>query len=646
MRRALLLGIFAACLAADAPAAGDAAGSFRVLCYHDVAEDVRVNPDPYAVDTAQLVSQFAWMKENGYHVVSLDDLIAARDGRRPLPEKAVMLTFDDGYRSLYTRVYPLLKLFNYPAIIALSGAWLDAAPGKTVEYEGRQVPREHFLSWEQVAEMAGSGLVEVASHTYAMHQGIPANPQGSLIPAAVAHRYDADVYEDNRAHLARVRADLARNSTLIESRIGRRPRVMIWPYGRDSGQANEIAGELGMPVTMNLASGRNEIKDGLGRIRRDEMLYNPPLRDFISLLSLKTAPRPERVVHVDLDYVYDADAKQQRANVDKLLDRIVALRVTTVYLQAFADSDGDGQADALYFPSRHLPMRADLFSYVAWQLSTRAFVKVYAWLPVLAFELPSANPATRFRVQSIDTAGFATRGRYRRLSPFSEEVQRVVGEIYEDLALHARFDGLLFHDDAVLDDFEDASPVALQAYVEAGLPASIEAMHADPELLKRWTRLKTAELVHFTAELTRGVRRYQGDIRTARNLYAGAVLDPDAETWFAQSLPDFLAAYDTTALMAMPWLEGATDPDAWLTRLVRKVAEQPGALAKTLFELQSVDWNTREPVPGDRLTAQMERLQRMGAVNFGYYPDDFIADRPGLSAVKPGISLQTFPRKD
>ena len=69
-----------------------------------------------------------------------------------------------------------------------------------------------------------------------------------------------------------------------------------------------------------------------------------------------------------------------------------AMRINTVYLQAFSDADGNGQAEALYFPNRHLPMRADLFSYVAWQLRTRARVFVYAWMPVLAFDLESGNP--------------------------------------------------------------------------------------------------------------------------------------------------------------------------------------------------------------------------------------------------------------
>ena len=643
MRRAFSFLLFMACF----PAAGLAANTYRVLCYHDVQEDVRVVADPFAVDTAQLVSQFAWLKENGFHVIGLDDVIAARESKRALPDKAVLLTFDDGYRSVYTRVYPLLKLFNYRAVVALSGHWLDAPTEAKVEYDGKEVPRSQFLSWEQISEMAASGLVELASHSYDLHRGVPANPQGNLMPSAVTYRFDAGAgYEEVRAHAARVRADLVRNSALIKSKTGHAPRVMVWPYGRDSGQVLEIAREAGMPFAMNLDGGSNNFRGDLSRIRRDVITNNPALNDFITLIAKEPPPLPQRVVHVDLDYVFDADPRQQQANLDRLLDRIRALHVTTVYLQAFSDPDGNGQAEAVYFPNRHLPMRADLFSYAAWQLHTRAFVDVYAWMPVLAFELPSKSAVADMVVQTSDPAAPASGSRYRRLTPFSSEVGDTVGEIYEDLARHARFDGLLFHDDATLDDFEDDSAAAKQAYAGWGLPASIEAIRADPFLLGQWTQRKTVALIAFTSELTQRVRRYQGTIKTARNLYARPVMEPQTQSRFAQSLPDFIAAYDYAALMAMPMLEGAAKPDAWFEALARKVAAQPGGLAKTVFELQSVDWNTRKPVPAAALASQLQRLQRLGAINIGYYPDDFLADRPALAVIKPALSTQTFPRKD
>src|SRR3546814_10193070 len=83
-----------------------------------------------------------------------------------------------------------------------------------------------------------------------------------------------------------------------------------------------------------------------------------------------------RAVHVDLDYVYDPDPAQTDRNLGILVQRIADMGVNTVFLQAFADPEGDGLVRSLYFPNRWLPMRADLFNRVAWQLRNRTGVRV------------------------------------------------------------------------------------------------------------------------------------------------------------------------------------------------------------------------------------------------------------------------------
>ena len=95
-----------------APLAG--ADTFHVLAYHDVRDAVSgdFDPDQYAVSTRNLIDHFTWLADNGFHPVSIDDIEAAGRGERPLPDKAVLITFDDGLRSVYTQVFPLQKLFQ------------------------------------------------------------------------------------------------------------------------------------------------------------------------------------------------------------------------------------------------------------------------------------------------------------------------------------------------------------------------------------------------------------------------------------------------------------------------------------------------------------------------------------------------------
>ena len=616
-----------------------------VLSYHEVdhAPERRRDFEAMSMNTSELAKQFSWLKENGYVSVTIDDLLAAQRGKRPLPEKAVLLTFDDGYRGMYEQVFPLLKVFDFHAVVAVVGSWLETPPGKTVLYGGEKVPRSHFLRWSEIREMIRSGRVEIASHSYDLHHGILANPQGNVQPAAVTRRYDPETrrYESDERYRQRIRKDLLRNSALIERKTGFRPRVMVWPYGAYNRVTVEIARQLGMPITMSLADEKMDIRH-LGTLGRLLIGHDSNLENLVWQINNHNKPRiePVRVMHLDLDYVYDPNPVQQERNLDRLLDRVKAMGVNTVYLQAFADPDGDGNTDALYFPNRHLPVRADLFNRVAWQLRTRTGVKVYAWLPVLAYDLPPDHPLAGTRVTASPPHEPGAES-YRRLSPFSKRALRFVGDIYEDLAKHAYFEGLIFHDDAYLDDYEDAGPAALDVYRRQwNLPAEIEAIRTDPELFRRWSRLKTKQLARWTDTLTERALKYRPRLKTARNMYAAVVMNPNAETWFAQSMEVFLEHYDYTAVMAMPYMERAENPEAWLRKLVSRIAAIPGVLDRTVFELQSVDWRSGKPIESSTLARQMRLLQKNGVIHFGYYPDDFIQGLPALESIRPVISLK------
>lgn len=357
--------------------------------------------------------------------------------------------------------------------------------------------------------------------------------------------------------------------------------------------------------------------------------------------SLPASEKAMRVMHVDLDYIYDSDLQQMQKNVQALTDRVIAMQVNTVFLQAYADPLGDGLVRSLYFPNRWLPMRADLFAQTAQTLRQQANVAVYAWMPVLSFDLdPSLQRVTQWDPANPEKLAKPAEERYLRLSPFDPEARRQIAEIYQDLAKHAEFDGILFHDDAILSDFEDASAAALTAYGTHGLPTSIAQLRDDPMRMHQWTRLKTTTLNTFTLELRDTVNAARNKpIKTARNMFALPIMNPQSEAWFGQNLDDFLALYDWTAPMAMPLMEGVAPELAvpWLRDLVDAVAQRPNALARTVFELQARDWSKpgQPAIEGNTLAAWMQTLQQNGADNFGYYPDDVYKNAPDLQLIQP-----------
>jgi len=628
------------CLALCQEIAVQAGDDFLVLCYHDVRDQHAPAEvaDATAVGVRQLIAQFAWLREHGYTVISLEQALAAKAGKASLPPKAVMLTFDDGLRSCYTRVYPLLKLFGYPAVMALVTSWIEPGPDFKLKYGGRQLTAADFLTWDQVAEMSASGLVSFASHSHDLHRGALANPQGNEQPAGSARIYDPNTkrYESDAAFSARIRADLARSAELIEAAVGERPRAIVWPYGKYNMRTVDIAAELGMEAAMVLNSGLND-SDDLKVIHRYLITDNPTLDDFAWRVRHPNEFGAQRVVHIDLDYVYDPDPAQMNRNLSLLLERIKAMDISTVYLQAFADEDGDGVAHALYFPNRRLPVKADLFNRVAWQLKTRSGAAVYAWMPVLAFDVPPENGAIYVKADQPRP------DRYRRLSPFHPANRELILDVYEDLAKHADFDGILFHDDAFFGDDEDLSPPALAHYRDAwDLPDTLGQLRGHPD----WASRKTRFLIEFTLRLRDRAAKWRHPLPLARNLYARVVMQPEREAWFAQSYPAFLEAYDFTAVMAMPFMEDAAHPERWLKKLASRAKRHDPQLKKTIFELQAYDWRRNRPVPVETLVAQLELLQAQNAMQLGYYPDDFIRNHPPLERIRLGISLKTFPYRD
>jgi len=614
----------------------------HAFAYHDVRDSVAADhdADQYAVSTENLVAHFSWLRANGYTPVGLATLLRAASGEGELPPKPVLLSFDDGLISAYTHVFPLLKLFGYPAVVSVVTGWIENP--EAVDYGGVMRDRSAFVSWAQLDEMQASGLVEVASHSHDLHHGVVGNPQGNVQPAAVTRQFADGRYEDAAAYDARIRADIAASFAALRAHLGHDVRAVTWPYGEYNEIVRGIAAEHGARVSLGLGTALNATLDPMN-MQREVVTGNPDLETFALSLLYPPAPQIVRAAQVDLDYVFDADPDQQERNLGRLIDRIYALGISHVFLQAFADPDADGGADAVYFPNEHLPVRADLFNRAAWQLKTRAQVSVYAWLPVLSYVGVPFDPSWRV-LESVDGRIAPDPTAEPRLTPFEPLARARIADVYRDLAIYAPLDGILFHDDGRISDREDMSPAALEAYRRAlGVEPTASIVAHDSELAGRWARLKSHAILDHTRELTRAVRRYRPNAKTARNLFATALLDPGGERYLAQNFGDYLQTYDYVALLAMPGLEGVAATRPFYSALVAAVASVPDGLARTLFELQAVDWRAGRPIPGTELRDTMRWLQSLGVKHLGYYPDDFIEGHPAVEPLRQGMSLIRYP---
>ena len=606
---------------------------YGVLAYHSVVDESAAKNQkhyfPQTISAQMLIKHFNWLKENGYNVISWQQVIDAENGKGTLPDNAVLLSFDDGYETMYNVVFPLLKAYNYPAVFAPVTGWLDTPANKKIAYADKMLDRSVFATWSQVKEMEQSGLVEVASHTHNLHNGINANPSGSQLPGVIAPEYKNGKYETEDAYKNRLKSDFTRSAQTLTNHIGKKPRVIVWPYGQFNDVAVQLARQAGMPHYFSLGEKIiNKVGDKhIGRLLLDAETDLNTIKNYLD--GIDESKQIQRVLHVDLDYVYDTNKAQQAKNLDKLIERIYRYGVTTVYLQAFADPDGDGVADALYFPNKYLPVRDDIFGRIAWQLQTRAGVQVYAWMPVLAFDLRKGVKEAEYVIDS--RTGKPSTKAYLRLSPYNKQNVEIIKSIYNDLSFYAKFNGILFHDDAFLTDFEGA-----------------EGNHAEG-MVSPQAKQKTQDLIQLTHQLTDALKPYflrgSYSLKTARNLYASVITNPNAEEWLAQNLKTFTDNYDTTAIMAMPYMENEQpisqqEAYQWFASLIENVKAQ-APLDKVLFEFQAVNWRTQKPIPESELIDWMKLLQKNHIYSYGYYPDNFLTNQPDLNKMKPYFSVNT-----
>lgn len=121
-----------------------------VMMYHDILPGKKVL---YDLTPQELRKHFELIKSSKMTPISLDRLIAHLRTGSPLPEKPILLTFDDGYGGHYQYAYPLLKEYGYPAVFSIHTSWVGVNTGRT------------HLSWQQLKTMADDPLVTIASHT-------------------------------------------------------------------------------------------------------------------------------------------------------------------------------------------------------------------------------------------------------------------------------------------------------------------------------------------------------------------------------------------------------------------------------------------------------------------------------------------------
>lgn len=220
-----------------------------VVMYHAVLKD-EARHGKYVISPAEFENDLLYLKKHGYTTILVEDLLAYTQGGS-LPEKPILLTFDDGYYNNYLYAFELAKKYQCKFVISPIARYTDlfSETGETNAYYSH-------ATWDQLKEMSDSGLVEVQNHSYNLHES-----RGGRLGAGQKKGESDEAYE------AVLREDLLLAQEEIQAHLGEKPAAFVYPFGAMSKASPGIVKKLGFQATMTC-------RERISQVTRDpESLY-------------------------------------------------------------------------------------------------------------------------------------------------------------------------------------------------------------------------------------------------------------------------------------------------------------------------------------------------------------------------------------
>ena len=219
--------------------------------YHNLTDTPQEEGD---LTQQQFEAQIRAIAEAGYTAISFEELEAYVMEGAPLPDKPVMITFDDGYLSNYTLAYPVLQQYQMKATIFVIGVSVGKSTYKDTDFE----MNPHF-SYEQAAEMVASGLISVQSHTYDMHEWPPFEEGDGPFRETILPLEG----ESEEAYILALTEDIQMSRQLLEEATGETVDVLAYPSGAYTTLSQYVLTENGIHVTLSTEPGINTVLRGL-----------------------------------------------------------------------------------------------------------------------------------------------------------------------------------------------------------------------------------------------------------------------------------------------------------------------------------------------------------------------------------------------
>ena len=235
----------------------------NILMYHQVGEfaPMKAHRSTYC-DHRRFASQMAYLARFGYTVLSMDQVLACLRGQAPVPDKAVALTFDDGYENFYEYAWPVLQKHGFPALVYLISDLLGQ-PSNWFAADGRDTPP--LMSAARVRQLRGEG-VDFGSHT-ATH--IKLSEQDT----------------------PRIREEVTRSKAALEDVLGEPVNHFCYPFGSHDLRAVDAVADAGYLSGTTCIRSPASVADDPLTLPRKAISYGDNLLGYYWRLHMKNTPK-------------------------------------------------------------------------------------------------------------------------------------------------------------------------------------------------------------------------------------------------------------------------------------------------------------------------------------------------------------------
>ena len=232
--------------------------SLPVLCYHRFGKPVP--GDSYLLDTMVFQQQMKWLKSEGWQSVTLDQIWKAYIQGEVLPEKAFCLTMDDGYRSVLTQAFPVLKELGFTAVVFAISNQIGIS--------------RSFMDWPDLKFLKSSGW-DIASHS-ASHSNLGKIQKNE---SCVQYRQ-------------RLNREILGSRENLEKKLGFQVEYLAYPYGAYNPGVMKVVSGAGYKMAFTVTEGVNHQKENLFAFHRIMFAGQPGLKSFVQRIT-RSALEPQ-----------------------------------------------------------------------------------------------------------------------------------------------------------------------------------------------------------------------------------------------------------------------------------------------------------------------------------------------------------------